>query len=153
MTGHPSGCWRVSGAGRWGVGLLFGGFSLVASIDSVANGHSWLDGAVVGAVLMPLWVLGAMRPKLCASRETLVVRNPFWTHRIPAASIADVQPGYFGLVITRRDRGPVHAWAVQQGNAAAVGPHETRAQEVARWVLDVMREGPDAQSSGRSDYD
>jgi hypothetical protein len=135
---EASGCWRTSGAARGGALVVFGGLSLLAPVDNALNGHSWVQGLQVAALLLPLWFLFAWRPSVCLGADVLVVRNPLWTHHIPLSAVEDAAPGYFGMVIRRRDRRlPVTAWAVQQTNIMVALGAETRAQRAAERIRDA----------------
>ncbi len=136
-------CWRVSRFGRWGTGLAFGGFSAVALVDTVAQGRTWFEGLGVAAVLIPLWLIFAVRPSLCLTGQELVVRNPLWTHRIPLPEVAEARPGYFGITIKRYGRLlPVMAWAVQETNTAGALDVETRAKRAASRIMEAARPSP-----------
>ncbi len=92
----------------------------------------------VAVLFLSLWFLFAWRPSLCVRSDEVVVRNPLWTHRIPLSAVRDAAPGYFGIVIRRRDRRlPVTAWAVQQTNIAGAVGAETRAQRAAERIRDA----------------
>jgi hypothetical protein len=133
-------CWRVSKFGRWGTGLAFGGFSAVAFVDTVSQGFPWHEGLGVAAVLIPLWLIFAVRPALCLTGQEVVVRNPLWTHRIPLSSIAEARPGYFGITIKRYGRSvPVTAWAVQETNTAGALGADTRAKQAVSRIMQAAR--------------
>ncbi len=123
--------------------MAFGGFSAVAFVDTVAQGRPWFEGLGVAAVLIPLWLIFAIRPSLCLNDQDLVVRNPLWTHRIPLPSVAEARPGYFGLTIKRHGRSlPVTAWGVQQTNAAGALDVDTRAKQAATRIMEAARSSP-----------
>ena len=131
-------CWCVSGFGRWGTGLAFGGFSAVVVIDTVAQGRPWHEGLAVAAMLVALWLVFAVRPSLCLTGHEVAVRNLLWTHRIPLRAVADVRPGYFGITIERHGRSlPVTAWAVQETITAGALDADTRAKQAASRILEA----------------
>lgn len=116
--------------------MAFGGFSVAAIIDTLAQGYPLTDVLPIPAVLAPLWFFGAVRPGICIAEREVIVRNPLWTRRIHVDTIRDAQPGYFGVTIRRRTGRPVTAWAVQQPNASAGSGH-TRAAKVAAAIREV----------------
>ncbi len=134
-------CWRVTGLGRWGTGVAFGGLSVIAAVDNAVAGHSILSGLQLGMLLMPVWYLAAIRPRVCLDPEHVVVRNPLWTHRIPVGDIRGAEPGYFGVIIRRTGRLPVTAWAVQETNAAAWAGLGTRAHQLADAITALTQAG------------
>lgn len=129
--------WRVTIAGR--VCAAVAALVYVVLGVSMATDGEWeafkilpISTAVIAALLA--WAC-AFRPRLSVLEDgTVVVVNPWWTHRFAIADVEEARPAYDGLVITRRNRRRVHVWAVQESNFKKFTRRPSRAKNVAREI-------------------
>lgn len=75
-------------------------------------------------------------PYLKATQDRLVIRNPFQVSDILWSNIEDFRPGYWGIVVMKKDGSSVTAMAVQKANASVWLGVETRADD----VVDVLKQ-------------
>ena len=139
--------WEVRPVARWaGSACIIAGLGtpLAVSVYSFAT-MGWR-----GATALPSFILGglfalggwrlALVPQIAAAESGIVVDNPFGRTIVPWDDVADVVPGYAGLIIRRRDGRAVTAWAVQKANASKWMHRRTRADEVAEGLLRMADE-------------
>lgn len=78
--------------------------------------------------------------RITATEAGLIVSNPVLKKHVPWSEIGRVEPGKDGIWITRQDRWPVTAWAVQQAPISAIFRRSTRAEVVVAQIVDLARE-------------
>lgn len=82
----------------------------------------------------------AISSRITATAWGLVVSNPILEWCVPWSEVAHVEPRKNGIWITRRDRWPVTAWAVQQAPISVIFRRVTRAEIVVEQIVDLARE-------------
>ena len=111
--------------------------ALVAAMAAVAVIDREPDLIVIAFLFLFLlfwlvcWYVGAVRPRLELTEDTLVVVNPLGTRRLPLTCIRRACPGYAGIQLDLLDDTSVTVWAVQKANAAAWSGVRTRADDIA----------------------
>jgi len=130
-----TGRWRVPPPWRQlaaaSVVLAVGGFLVGAVFDPV-----WL---VVGLISVgpfaAIVILQVLRPRIEASPEGLMIRNPLRSYVVRWDEIRGVVPGYWGLQIELSDGTVRTAFAAQKSNWSSWRHWSTRANEIAAEIL------------------
>ncbi len=86
--------------------------------------------------LIYAWRFG-LHPKLRVDAETVQVVNPFRRHEFDWDDVTLIAPGENGLLIGTEDD-VAEAWCIQKSNYAARRGRFTRADRVARELLDIL---------------
>ena len=102
---------------------------------ATSEDHRWPPPRTTTWPLTLLAWLWGLRPRIVATPDQLVVRNPVSSRRIPWSDVESADPGYSGIVIRRRSGGTVVAMAAQKSNLASWSRNSsTRADEIARTI-------------------
>jgi hypothetical protein len=80
-------------------------------------------------------LLVVSRVKITLTADALVVRNIFSTYRIDLRDIAEVKPGWLGIVIRLHSGRVVYAYAVQKRTELSMLQIRTRADAVTAEIL------------------
>jgi hypothetical protein len=129
-------CTRLARAAGWILIAAAVGSVIVVSVGAIVSPDSLpISAALVVAAIGGFFALGVYRstitPALLATRDRLVVVNPWKRHTIDWSEITKIVPGYSGLQIFRRQGWPISAWAVQKSNWAEWRGKHVRADDVA----------------------
>lgn len=103
------------------------------------EGTPWIPiglAALTVAALVYAWRFG-LHPRLQATEQGVVVTNPFRRTSFAWDEITLIAPGENGLVVGSEDQ-IAEAWCVQKSNHAARRGRSTRADRVARELLDIL---------------
>jgi hypothetical protein len=154
LTDLPA-VWRVGQAGLTGcrIGIVLVAAAILAAVawvildpdaDAVAVALVVVAGLVIAAVL---WRAG-IHPSVTATQYGLVIRNPLARVVVPWQDVRGASAGYDGVVIFRRAAPPVVIWAVQKSNLATWSGSRTRADAVARRLVELAVEHGAVVESG-----
>jgi hypothetical protein len=147
-VGREPDVWHSSSMQRVGAAIVTaGGLALAVGVTA--------GGGVAPGVAALLWVfavtlaLGAWRilfvPYVALQSTQVVVQNRIGRTAIPYSEIVAVRAGYYGIRITKRDRGEVLAWAVQKPNWATWSHKRTRADDLVGAIV-ARTQSPHASS-------
>jgi hypothetical protein len=100
-----------------------------------------------GVPLLPISVLGGLRPFVSAGPEGVHVQHPLRRYDPSWAEVTEVQPGYHGLEITTRADEIVVAWAVEKSNLTRWLQRRTRADDVAEVLQQSVERAADGSSA------
>ena len=131
--------WSVSSLGRatgWAFVALSVGAIAGVSIGGLVAPHAVPLAAllVVAGIAAPFgWAFYRVTivPAIIATRQDLLIINPYKRYTVSWSEIERIVPGYYGLRISRRGAADVVAWAVQKSNWAQWRGKHVRADEVA----------------------
>lgn len=128
----PNCTWRPNRAARTaGCVFIIGG--LAAAVSLVHQHHPDLA-AVALVFALGGWRFG-LHPSLRATAAAVVVRNPFRRVVVPWSQVEGALPGSRGIIVLRKDRSPVKAWAVQKANWSHYLGKRRRADDVAEYLI------------------
>lgn len=82
---------------------------------------------------------GGIRSCIIATPSGLLLRNVTFSRRIPWHEITDLAPSKNGIVISRGEKWPVTAWAVQEAPITVMLGRTSRAEEICREIRDMAR--------------
>jgi hypothetical protein len=123
--------WRPNRAARAAACLfVLGG---IAAAVYLARHHHPDLGAVAVLFAVGGWRYG-LHPSLRATAEGVVIRNPLRRVVVPWSQVEGALPGSRGIIVLRRDRSPVKAWAVQKANWSHFLGKRRRADDVAEYL-------------------
>jgi hypothetical protein len=135
--------WRVSLAGRlagWTLVILGVATPVVATSYAFAT-QGWSGAGALFSFAFGLLAVGGWRgglvPQVAATEAGVEIVNPLRRFLVAWTDVADITPGYFGLVIRRRSQKPVVAWAVQKANVSTWTAKHTRADDVAEELMRI----------------
>ena len=137
--------WRTS-IGLRIAAVLYNAGALAAaySIVGVANkdGALWQGVAFASAAVVFPALVGlrfALRARVELRADALIVVTTFSDHRFAWTDISDAQPGYAGVTLLLKDGTTFLAGAVQKANASSWLKRESRADLLARAIVEKAR--------------
>jgi len=143
MSGPTRRSWRASPATLVVVAIfaLAAGVTvpLLAYLIYRSEGTTWISIALLVLTLLALiyaWRFG-LHPRLRATEHGVIVTNPFRRREFAWDEITLIAPGENGLIVGSEDE-VAEAWCVQKSNYAVRRGRFTRADRIARELLDIL---------------
>jgi hypothetical protein len=121
-------------------------------IGNFAGGYKGDAGALAVVwsfvvISLSLMMYSILRPKLVLADDKITVVKLFGAARVDWGDVAGVVSGYWGLTIILRDSRRVRAqFILAKPNYSLWLGRETRADKVAKWIVDLA--GVDRQARG-----